>query len=81
MVHDLVEHYIKGSSTGKSKNNAATELKKSVSHIILLLVVSPYVVVKVVVCVTLTGVTLKKSPPIVAHRLLSSPAWVRQIGF
>jgi CsoR family transcriptional regulator, copper-sensing transcriptional repressor len=34
MVHDLVEHYIKVASTGKSKNNAATELKKSVSHIL-----------------------------------------------
>jgi CsoR family transcriptional regulator, copper-sensing transcriptional repressor len=34
MVHDLVEHYIKAPSAGKSKNNAATELKKSVSHIL-----------------------------------------------
>ncbi len=34
MVHDLVEHYIKAASIGRSKNNAATELKKSISHIL-----------------------------------------------
>jgi CsoR family transcriptional regulator, copper-sensing transcriptional repressor len=34
MVHDLVEHYIKAPSTGKSKSNTATELKKSVSHLL-----------------------------------------------
>ncbi|MFY9870397.1 MAG: metal-sensitive transcriptional regulator [Candidatus Nitrosopolaris sp.] len=34
MVHDLVEHYVTMPSHGKSKNNTATELKKSVSHIL-----------------------------------------------
>ncbi|MGC1932481.1 MAG: metal-sensitive transcriptional regulator [Candidatus Nitrosopolaris sp.] len=34
MVHDLVEHYVTASTHGKSKNNTATELKKSVSHIL-----------------------------------------------
>jgi CsoR family transcriptional regulator, copper-sensing transcriptional repressor len=34
MVHDLVEHYVRTPTDGKSKNDTATELKKSVSHIL-----------------------------------------------
>jgi CsoR family transcriptional regulator, copper-sensing transcriptional repressor len=34
MVHHLVEHYVKEPTDGKSKNNTATELKKTVSHIL-----------------------------------------------
>ena len=33
MVHDLVEHYVR-TPDGKSKNDTATELKKTVSHIL-----------------------------------------------
>ena len=34
MVHDLVEHYVRTPTDGKSKNDTATELKKTVSHIL-----------------------------------------------
>ena len=34
MVHDLVEHYIAMPTDGKSKNDIATELKKSISRIL-----------------------------------------------
>ena len=34
MVHDLVEQYVTMPTDGKLKNNTATELKKSVSHIL-----------------------------------------------
>ena len=34
MVHDLVEHYVRAPTHGKSKNDTATELKKTVSHIL-----------------------------------------------
>lgn len=34
MVHDLVEGYVNDQTSGKSKSTAATELKKTVSHIL-----------------------------------------------